>query len=82
MAGRFTGAQDREPDPRAVSPGSEASQFPPVSAARSTITDPGGMASTISLVIRMGAFFPGTAAVVITASLADITRAISSRCFL
>lgn len=44
------------------------SQFPPVSAARSTTIDPNFMDSTISLVINLGAGFPGISAVVITIS--------------
>jgi hypothetical protein len=44
------------------------SQFPPFSAARSTTTPPGLMASIISLVIKTGAFLPGIRAVVIMIS--------------
>lgn len=44
------------------------SQFPPVSAARSTRTLPGFIALIISLVIRIGAFLPGIKAVVIMIS--------------
>ena len=46
------------------SPGFVISQFPPPSAAKSTITDPGIMLSTISFVIKTGDFLPGIAAVV------------------
>ena len=53
-------------------------QFPPVSAAKSTMTDPAFMFETISVVIRIGAFFPGIAAVVITASVSAI--AFESNC--
>ena len=49
--------------------GRVSSQLPPCSAARSTITEPGGMPRTISPVTRPGAFLPGTAAVVMTTSL-------------
>ena len=49
-----------------TSPGFEPSTFPPVSAAKSTITVPGSMASIIACVIKRGAVRPGTAAVVIT----------------
>src|SRR5687768_3430150 len=48
------------------------SQLPPRSAARSTITDPGAMASTISVVINFGAGFPGINAVVTMTSLAAV----------
>ena len=44
------------------------SQLPPVAAAKSTITEPGFIESTISLVIKRGAGFPGIAAVVIIMS--------------
>ena len=44
------------------------SQLPPASAAKSTITDPGFMAATISSVINVGAGRPGISAVVITMS--------------
>ena len=42
-----------------VSSGLVSSQLPPRSAARSTTTDPGCIASTISVVIRIGARLPG-----------------------
>ena len=45
-----------------------SSQLPPVSAARSTITEPGRIASTADAGISFGAGRPGIAAVVITAS--------------
>mmetsp|Transcript_2058 Transcript_2058/g.5705 ORF Transcript_2058/g.5705 Transcript_2058/m.5705 type:complete len:225 (-) Transcript_2058:273-947(-) len=48
-------------------PGAVVATLPPASAARSTVTDPGGMASTISWVIRTGAFLPGMRAVVMMA---------------
>ena len=44
------------------------SQFPPAYAAKSTITLPGLIDSTIALVISFGAGFPGINAVVITIS--------------
>ncbi len=53
--------------------------MPPRSAARSTITEPGDIPLTISPVTSMGAFLPGTAAVVMTTSDSPTTRAISSR---
>ena len=49
-------------------PGSDSSESPPESAARSTTTDPSAIRSTISVVTRMGACRPGTAAVVMTTS--------------
>ena len=45
-----------------------SSQFPPLGAAMSTTIDPGFMARTISAESRMGDFFPGTIAVVMTTS--------------
>ena len=50
------------------SPGFVSSQLPPVSAARSTITEPGRIAPTAEAGISFGAGRPGTAAVVITTS--------------
>lgn len=47
---------------------SVSSQFPPVSAARSTITLPGLMSSTICLVMSLGAGLPGIRAVVMMMS--------------
>jgi len=47
-----------------VSPGSVSSQLPPVSAARSTITEPGAIERTAAAVISSGAGRPGIAAVV------------------
>jgi hypothetical protein len=49
-------------------PGTVYSQFPPVSEARSTITLPNFIESTIALVISLGAGFPGMRAVVMTIS--------------
>ena len=51
-----------------VSPGTVSSQFPPVSAARSTMTEPGRMPNTAASVMSTGARLPGIAAVVMTAS--------------
>ena len=42
-----------------IFPGSVPSQLPPVAAARSTITDPAFIVEIISLVISLGAGFPG-----------------------
>src|SRR4051812_6145475 len=49
-------------------PGSVSSQLPPVSAARSTITEPRRIPRTASAVTSVGAGRPGIAAVVITTS--------------
>ncbi len=62
-----------------ISPGRVSSQLPPVSAARSTITEPARIRRTISAVTRMGALRPGMAAVVITTSEAATRSPISSR---
>ncbi len=51
-----------------VSPGFESAQLPPVSAARSTITEPARIDATISAVISFGAGRPGICAVVTTRS--------------
>src|SRR5579884_1137726 len=61
-----------------VFPASVSSQFPPVSAARSMITEPGFISSTAFSVTSTGARRPGTAAVVITTSTLPIASAISS----
>src|SRR5581483_3118585 len=66
--GRFVGPTIVTPLSTTVSPGLVSSQFPPVAAARSTITEPGRTASTALAGISFGAGRPGTAAVVITAS--------------
>ena len=51
-----------------VSPGRVSSQLPPVSAARSTMTLPGFIPSTIAALTIFGAGRPGTAAVQTIAS--------------
>ena len=51
-----------------ISPGTVYSQLPPFWAAKSTTTLPGFIESTISLVIKRGAGFPGINAVVIMIS--------------
>ena len=68
-------ARSRRPTPwrrrsTTSSPATEPSTLPPDSAARSTTTDPGRIASTIARVTSSGAGRPGTAAVVMTASAA------------
>ena len=47
------------PSTSTSSPGTVASQLPPPSAARSTMTEPCLIADTISLVISLGDGFPG-----------------------
>src|SRR5437879_5888770 len=64
VLGRLSGPRTTTPLRRTSFPGSVASQFPPVSAARSTITAPGFIPPTAAAVIRTGARLPGTAAVV------------------
>lgn len=56
------------PSTSTTSPFLVYSQLPPVSAAKSTTTEPLFMESTISLVISLGASFPGIKAVVIIMS--------------
>src|SRR5258706_1868491 len=57
-----------------------SSTLPPVSAARSTMTDPGRMPLTMSPVTSSGARRPGTAAVVMTTSDFATCSPMSSRC--
>ena len=64
-----------------TSPGCVRSQFPPCSAARSTITLPGFMDWTIPAVINLGADLPGISAVVMmmsTSLACSANRAISA----
>src|SRR5205807_3875227 len=68
VLGRLSGPKTTTPLRRTSFPGCVASQFPPVSAARSTITAPGFIPPTAAAVIRTGARLPGIAAVVITTS--------------
>ena len=74
--GRASGSARCEPPQtwalpiRTTSPATEPSTLPPLSAARSTTTEPGFICSTISRVTSIGACRPGTAAVVIRASAA------------
>ena len=51
-----------------TSPGTVVSTLPPASAARSTVTEPGRMLSTMSRVTSTGARLPGTSAVVMMMS--------------
>ena len=64
-----------------ISPGLVAAQLPPASAARSTTTLPGRMASTMGWVRMTGALRPITSAVQITRSFLATVAAISSACF-
>ncbi len=68
MLARSSGPATVTPPTSRVSPGRVASQLPPVSAARSTITLPGRIPATIAAVTIFGAGRPGTAAVQITTS--------------
>ena len=52
---RFGGAITLTPPSSTVSPALVSSQLPPLSPARSTITEPGFMLRTPSAVIRIGA---------------------------
>src|SRR5260370_36654141 len=52
------------PCARSFSPARVSSQLPPRSAARSTITEPGAMPATISLVTSTRAVLPGTTSLV------------------
>ena len=62
-------------------PGTVAAQLPPASEARSTITLPGFIESTIGWVTMTGAWRPITSAVQITMSFFATVAAISSACF-
>ena len=64
-----------------TSPGTVAAQLPPASDARSTMTLPGRMASTIGWLTMTGARRPITSAVQITRSFFATVVAISSACF-
>ena len=59
MLARSSGPATVTPPVSMVSPGTVASQLPPVSAARSTITLPGFMPATIAAVTIFGAGRPG-----------------------
>ena len=67
------------PPPTTISPGFVSSQLPPVSAARSTITEPGRIRATAVAGMSLGAGRPGIAAVVITRSNSGI-RSSSAAC--
>ena len=71
--------QIRMPSKSRVRPGSEPSTLPPVSAARSTTTEPGAIWATMSAVTNIGARRPGTAAVVMSTSEEAMNGASSSR---
>ena len=61
-----------------VLPASVSSTLPPVSAARSTMTEPGLIVGIISLVMSTGALRPGIAAVVMMMSFSRAAFARSS----
>ena len=77
--GRLVGPRIVTPCATTISSALVSSQLPPRSAARSTITEPGAMAFTISPVTSTGDRLPGIAAVVMTTSLPATTFAIISR---
>src|SRR6202040_3362427 len=68
VAGTLRGPLIVTPATSTSLPACVSSPLPPVSAARSTMTEPGRMPFTISPVTSSGARRPGTAAVVITMS--------------
>ena len=78
MEGRFVVPSIRTPFTSITFPGSVSSELPPVSAARSTMTDPGFIERTMSAVMSFGAGRPGIAAVVITMSFSFTAFARSS----
>ena len=78
-AGEVEPADDGDAVLHDDSPGRVSSQFPPRSAARSTITEPGAILSTMSAVTSTGDFLPGITAAVMTTSLSATTRPSNSR---
>ena len=64
-----------------VSPATVSSQLPPLSAARSTITEPALMAATAAFETIRGAVRPGIAAVVITTSAFAMCASSTACCF-
>ena len=76
--GRFVVPSMRTPSTSVITPGSVSSVLPPVSAARSTITEPGFIDRTMSAVMSFGAGRPGIAAVVMTMSFSFTAFARSS----
>ncbi len=79
--GRLTGPITLTPPSTTVSPALVSSQLPPVSAAMSTITEPGCIPRTASAVISSGAWRPGIAAVLMITSLRLAASASSPRSF-
>ena len=79
VAGRLSGPSMMTPWTTTRCPGSVSAQFPPASAARSTITEPGRMAATISALSRTGARAPGIIAVVMTTSASRTASRSNSR---
>ena len=63
-----------------TSPGLAPSTLPPRSTARSTITEPGFIDSTIDFEMSFGAGRPGMSAVVITMSCLAMCAATSAAC--
>ena len=80
-AARLTGPRIVTPCFTTSLPASVSSQLPPISAARSTITEPGRISRTVVSGIRIGAFFPGTIAVLTTTSDCLSRSATRWRCF-
>ena len=80
VLGRLSSPTTVTPPTSTTSPGRVSSQLPPVSAARSTITEPGRIRSTAEAGISRGAGRPGIAAVVITMSKSGI-RSSSASCW-
>src|SRR5690606_25878033 len=78
-AGRFDGATMVTSCLTTTCPGSVSSQLPPLSPAMSTITLPAFIRSTASAVTSVGAFLPGTCALVITPSK-PVIASVSLRC--
>ena len=69
VLGRLTGPRIRTPCRRTSVPASASSQFPPVSTARSTITEPGFINATDAAGSSSGARLPGIEAVEMTTSV-------------
>src|SRR6202521_842918 len=80
VEGTLRGPMMGTPPTSAALPAWVSSTLPPVSAARSTMTEPGRMPCTISAVTSSGALRPGTAAVGMTTSDFATCSPISSLC--
>ena len=79
--GRLRGAMILTPSASTVWPASVSSLLPPVSPARSMITEPGAMFAIACLVIRIGAGRPGIWAVVMITFCFVAFSASASRTF-